>query len=525
MNWLLVVLVALPLGAAALLLAWRRAGDATATGLGTVVAAVTLAVAVAASVAAAPYGRTGPGLEVDIAWVPALGLRMHLGLDGVSAPLVLLTALLTLLVCGHLTRVRPDPASSRGSIRGLVACVLAVEGGALGTFMALDLLLFFIAFEVVLVPMWFIVAFWGDSHQTARSLPPEAARPGGEAARRDAAMRFILYTGLGSAVMLLGLLLVALRTRTTDLVVLAHRAGEGIPGSVQTTAAALILLGLAVKAPMWPLHTWLPPAHTIAPTGGSVLLAGVLLKMGTYGMVRIVVPVLPAGMHVLAPWLAVFGVIGILWGGLVCLVERDLKRLIATSSVAHMGFVLLGIASMTPQGLQGALFANVAHGLITGLLFLVVGALKDRYHTADLAALGRDLRDRLPRLGWLLAFGAIAGLGLPGLAGFWGELLSITGAWQGEPPSAGCPGRWPCWPRSGPSWPPPTCCGCSACSGTGPRETRWAGMAIADVTGHELAVASPLVAATMAVGLLPWLLLDVTGPSVRALLAGRGGVP
>src|SRR5262249_50213763 len=178
-------------------------------------------------------------------------------------------------------------------------------------------------------------------------------------------------------------------------------------------------------------HRPLPPAHTIAPPGGSVLLAGVLLKMGTYGLVRIAVPVLPDGMHVLAPWLGAFGVIGILWGGLVCLVERDLKRLIAMSSVAHMGFVLLGIASMTPQGLQGALFANVAHGLITGLLFFVAGAVKDRHHTADLAALGRDLRDRLPRLGWLLAFGAIAGLGLPGLAGFWGELLCITGAWQG----------------------------------------------------------------------------------------------
>lgn len=195
------------------------------------------------------------------------------------------------------------------------------------------------------------------------------------------------------------------------------------------------------------------------------------------------------------------------------------------SSVAHMGFVLLGIASMTPQGLQGALFANVAHGLITGLLFLVAGSVKDRYHTTDLAALGRGLRDRLPRLGWLLAFGAIAGLGLPGLAGFWGELLTITGAWQGRAALG-----WLARPLA-----------VLAAFGTvlatayllrvlrllwqGPRERRWAGLAIADVTGHELAVASPLVAATMAIGLLPWLLLDVTGPSVRALLAGRGGVP
>src|SRR3954453_12012460 len=237
--------------------------------------------------------------------------------------------------------------------------------------------------------------------------------------------------------MLLGLLLVALRAGTTDLDVLAARAagadgGTGLSTTAQVVAAALIIGGLAVKGPMFPLHTWLPPAHTIAPTGGSVLLAGVLLKMGTYGMVRVAVPVVPEGVRVLAPVLGALGVAGILWGGLACCAERDLKRLVAFSSVAHMGFVLLGIASLTAIGLQGALFANVAHGLVTGLLFLVVGALKDRHHSADLAVVGRDLRDRLPRLGWLLAFGSLAALGLPGLAGFWGELLAIAGAWQSE---------------------------------------------------------------------------------------------
>jgi NADH-quinone oxidoreductase subunit M len=491
---------------------------------GTAVAAGTAVLAVAATVAAAPFDGPGPGLELDVPWIPALGVRLHLGLDGVGAPLVLLTALLTLLVCWHLVRVRP----AAGRVPGLVACILAVEGGALATFTAQDLLLFFVAFEIVLVPMWFVVAFWGDDSRPAEHAPLSAPRPGGETARRDAANRFVLYTALGSAVMLLGLVLVALRTGTTDLAALSYAAGSGMSTTTQTVAAVLIVLGLAVKAPMFPLHTWLPPAHTIAPTAGSVLLAGVLLKMGTYGLVRIVVPVVPEGLRAVAPFLGALGVAGILWGGLACLVERDLKRLVAFSSVAHMGFVLLGVASMTPEGLQGALFANVAHGLITGLLFLVAGAVKDRHHTTDLHALGGGLRDRLPRLGWLLAFGAVAGLGLPGLAGFWGELLAIAGAWDGE----GALG-----PLARPL-------AVLAAVGTalaaayllrvlyllwhGPREPRWSGGSLGiplmgDASRHEVAVAAPLVVLTVVLGLLPWLLLDVTGPAVRGLLAVAGG--
>src|SRR5919202_3582305 len=235
--------------------------------------------------------------------------------------------------------------------------------------------------------------------------------------------------------MLLGLLLVALRTGTTDLDVLAEHArsaggGPALSTAEQVVAAVLIIGGLAVKAPMFPLHTWLPPAHTIAPTGGSVLLAGVLLKLGTYGLVRVAVPVVPDGVRTLAPLLGALGVAGILWGGLACFAERDLKRLVAFSSVAHMGFVLLGVASLTPVGLQGALFANVAHGLVTGLLFLVVGPIKDRHNSADLAVIGPGLRDRMPRLGWLLAFGALAGLGLPGLAGVLGAPPASPRPWE-----------------------------------------------------------------------------------------------
>ncbi|MFC4058809.1 NuoM family protein [Planomonospora corallina] len=426
MNWIPIALLGVPLaGAAGLLVPLRmeaRAGGRLLRLYGPAVSGITflLAVALAAGFDHADPARTQ--FTTDLAWIPGLDLRFHLGVDGISLPLVVLTALLTFLCFVYLCwgradgpgqLLRPRPGGNRP--RALVFTLLVLEVGMIGTFLALDLLLFFVFFEVVLIPMYFVIAVWGGG------------------ARRAAATKFILYTLLGSVVLLLGLLLIWAQTGTLDMVALARAHGAGMSRSVQIIAFLAVGAGLAVKTPMWPLHTWLPAAHTEAPTVGSVLLAGVLLKMGTYGFARIAIPVLPDGATAVAPWLGALAVVGIVYGCLACLAQRDLKRLIAYSSIGHMGFVLLGLATLTPVGINAALFGNIAHGLITGLLFFVAGAVKERYGTADMPTLGGGMLVRLPHLGSLLTFAAIASLGLPGLAGFWGEMLALLGAFQPAP--------------------------------------------------------------------------------------------
>ncbi|MET9799239.1 NADH-quinone oxidoreductase subunit M [Streptomyces sp. NPDC006368] len=444
----------------------------------------------------------------DISWIPALDVRIHLGIDGISLPLLLLTALLTFLCALYSYRNMPAGPSPKA----FVALILVLESGTLATFAVLDLLLFFLAFEMVLIPMYFLIARWGGE------------------GRRQAAWRFILYTLLGSVVMLLGLLLIGLKAGTFDMVALATDNGRDLTTSAQVIAVLAIGVGLAVKTPMWPLHSWLPDAHTAAPTVGSVLLAGVLLKMGTYGFVRIVLPIAPDGMRVFAPYLAAFAVAGVIYGSLACLAlarsgaRGDLKRLIAYSSVGHMGFVLLGIATMTPTGVNGALFANIAHGLITGLLFFLVGAVKERYGTADLdtlaGATGAALYGRAPRLGGLLAFAAVASLGLPGLAGFWGEMLALFGAFD---PADGL---------SRPAFLTFMAIGAfgtlltaayllvvvrRVCMGAKPAADQ---APLDDIRPYEYAAWTPLAALTVIAGLWPALLLGLTDPAVQKLLAG-----
>ncbi len=269
----------------------------------------------------------------DISWIPALDVRIHLGVDGISLPLLVMTALLFFLCALYSYFKLPAGPSPKA----FVALLLVLECGTLATFAVLDLLLFFLAFETVLIPMYFLIARWGGAQ------------------RQAAAWKFILYTLLGSVVMLLGLLLIGVTADTFDMVALASDNGRELSRTTQLLAVLAIGIGLAVKTPMWPLHSWLPDAHTAAPTVGSVLLAGVLLKMART-FVRILLPVTPDGMQTVAPYLGAFAVVGIVYGSLACLAlarkgnKGDLKRLIAYSSVGHMGFVLLGIASMSPPG-------------------------------------------------------------------------------------------------------------------------------------------------------------------------------
>jgi len=349
---------------------------------------------------------------VDHQWLPSLGVRWQFSVDGISAPLLILTAALGIAV---VVQARSHPPHG-GSSTTFYGCLLLVEFGALATFLSRDAVVFFVSFEVVLIPMWVLISRYGDSHD----LP----------ARADASGRFVLYTVLGSTLMLVGILALVHSAGTANLDELAKLRGAGMDRSTQMVIAALLLVGLGIKVPLWPFHTWLPPAHTIAPTAGSVLLAAILLKMGTYGIVRLVIAPLPIGFGALAPVFATAGVIGILWGGLACLVENDLKRLIAYSSVAHMGFVVLGLSSGTTVGLQAALFANIAHGVVSALLFFLVGGLKERWGSADLATARAALREVSPRLGLALIVGFAATLGLPGLVGFWGEFLAMYSSWS-----------------------------------------------------------------------------------------------
>ncbi|GAA5167714.1 complex I subunit 4 family protein [Ornithinimicrobium tianjinense] len=435
--WLALALAPLLLVAVTLLVAGRWP---TAPGHTTIRAlAVTATSASALGVAGVALHR--PVLELP--WIPGLGVWLRLQADGLSIPLLLLTAVVsvvaTLLHLHVPPPARHTPVSDEDvavtspipdvrslDVPGLAtyhACLLLVTLGALVAFLAGDAILFFVGFELVLVPMWVLVARYGD--------------PGSD--RDGAAIRFLMVTVIGSTLMLLGLLGVATATGTTDLSRWAELRGQGIPPAAQAVLAAVLLLGLALKIPVFPLHTWLPWVHATAPTAGSVLLAAVLLKLGTYGIVRLVIPVVPEGFSLWAPLLGGLGVTGVIWAALACLVEPDLKRLIAWSSIAHLGFVVLGLASGTQTGLQAALFGNVAHGLISALLFVVVGGLKHRWGSAHLSVARAALREGAPRLGAWLVLGIAASMGLPGLAGFWGEIGAVYAAWT---PAADRPDGW-----------------------------------------------------------------------------------
>jgi NADH-quinone oxidoreductase subunit M len=344
-------------------------------------------------------------------WIPTLHVSYHLGIDGISLLLIVLTTFLTPIAL----LASWDSIGTR--LKGFVSLMLLLEAGTLGVFMALDLFLFYVFWEFMLIPMYFIIGIWGGQE------------------RIYAAVKFFLYTMAGSLLMLVAMIWLASYGTfapggafTTDLLAL-YRVAPFIPAGIQTWLFLAFTLSFAIKVPIFPLHTWLPDAHVQAPTAGSVILAGVLLKMGTYGLIRFCLPLFPYATLTYLPYIAGLGVVGIIYGALVSMVQPDIKKLVAYSSVSHLGFVVLGIFAITEEGMQGSVIQMINHGLSTGALFLLVGMIYDRRHTRLIKDYG-GLAKSMPVYATLFMVIMLSSAGLPGLNGFVGEFLILLGSFR-----------------------------------------------------------------------------------------------
>jgi NADH-quinone oxidoreductase subunit M len=488
------ILVFAPLAVGLVLLLLPRVPDRAVCWTWVVVSAADLALVVGLWIGYDP--AAGIGYETNVRWIPTVSSGYHIGVDGLSLPLVAMTAALFLACAVYSLR-------QRHRVRAFVQLFLLLQTVSLGLFVALDLILFFVFFDVSIVAMYFIIAGWGHGN-----------------ARRSALM-FFLYTFLGSLILLLGFigLYLAAEPNTFDMVALAAQAplaGQGVVGGLVLLA---LVVGLAIKTPTVPFHSWLPPAHSDAPAAGSAILAGVLLKMGTYGFVRIVMPIMPDAWRQYALVIVIVGVVSVVYGALVALAQTDLKRMIAYTSVNHMGYVVLGVGAAglvagseeqaRTLAVTGAVTQMVSHGLITGALFLLTGVLYARGGTYDMAAYG-GLAGPAPRFGLLFATAAFASLGLPGFSGFIAEFQIFTGSLDPAPV--------------------PTVIAVLGILLTAALfllalqrvflgDTKApGGRPVGDVTAVEVSAIAPLVVLALVIGVFPRFLLEVIEPAARAVV-------
>jgi NADH-quinone oxidoreductase subunit M len=436
--------------------------------------------------------NTGFQFVEDREWI--LGLRYKMGVDGISVLFVLLTTFLMPLTIAACWTVETR-------VKEYMIAFLVLETLMLGVFCALDLVLFYLFFEAGLIPMFLIIGIWGGAN------------------RIYASFKFFLYTFLGSVLMLVAMIAMAWDAGTTDIpTLLTHNfasesfnlLGVHVVGGMQTLMWVAFFASFAVKMPMWPVHTWLPDAHVQAPTAGSVVLAAILLKMGGYGFLRFSLPMFPVASDLLAPFVLWLSAIAIVYTSLVALAQSDMKKLIAYSSVAHMGYVTAGIFSINQQGLDGAIFQMVSHGFISGALFLCVGVIYDRMHTREIDAYG-GLVNRMPAYALIFMLFTMANVGLPGTSGFVGEFLTLMGMFQANTWVAAVAATGVILSAAYALW-----LYRRVVFGDLIKESL---KSITDMTLRERAIFAPLVVMTILLGVYPSLVIDITGPAVAALLS------